>query len=430
MLSLKKLLLFSCAVFLAVSLLANDTTREVKHSGFIPDADNAGITLPAGFGALSVVDSLGIARHLSVNSNGDIYVKLERLKNGKGIYRLRDTNGDGKADQVTGFGNYVGTGIALKKGYLYASSNKGVYRYKLDANNQVDTASVELIVKGLVDKGQHNAKAITLDDAGNLYVNIGAPSNSCQLQDRAVGSMGQDPCPILDSAAGIWQFKADKSDQSYAEGVRYITGTRNVVGLNWNTSNNELFLMQHGRDDLARMFPAIYTNEQNAELPGEEMLEAKQNTNFGWPYCYFDWQQDKKLLNPEYGGDSKKQGRCAEMARPVMAFPGHWAPNDLLFYTGTAFPEKYRNGAFIAFHGSWNRAPLKQGGYFVAFVPFKDGKPSGKWEPFAEGFAGKDIYNPSDALHRPCGLAQGPDGSLYIADDVKGKIYKIGYTGK
>jgi glucose/arabinose dehydrogenase len=430
MLSPKNLFVFPCIMLLAVSAIANDTTKLVKHSRFIPDADNAGIILPAGFGAVSVVDSLGIARHLAVNSNGDIYVKLERLKNGKGIYRLKDTNGDGKADEITGFGNYPGTGIAIKKGYLYASSNKAVYRYKLNANNQVDTASVEIIVKGLVDKGQHNAKAFALDDAGNLYVNIGAPSNSCQLQDRAVGSMGQDPCPILDSAAGIWQFKADKLNQSYPEGVRYITGTRNVVGLNWNTSINELFLMQHGRDDLARMFPKIYTNEQNAELPAEEMLLAKKSSDFGWPYCYFDWQQDKKLLNPEYGGDSKKQGRCADIPRPVMAFPGHWAPNDILFYTGTAFPEKYRNGAFIAFHGSWNRAPLKQGGYFVAFVPFKDGKPSGKWEPFAEGFAGKEVYNPGDALHRPCGLAQGPDGSLYISDDVKGKIYKIGYTGK
>jgi glucose/arabinose dehydrogenase len=428
--SLKKIMLLPCVLLLALSVCANDTTKVASHSKFIPAAGNAGITLPAGFGAVVMADSLGIARHLVVNSNGDVYVKLERLKNGKGIYRLRDTNGDGKADDISGFGNFVGTGIGIKKGYLYASSNKGVYRFKLNEKNEVDTTSMEMIVKGLVDKGQHNAKAFALDDAGNIYVNIGAPSNSCQLQDRAVGSMGQDPCPILDSAAGIWQFKTDKLNQSYAQGVRYITGTRNVVGLNWNTVNNELFVMQHGRDDLARMFPAIYTNEQNAELPAEEMLLATKGSNFGWPYCYFDLQQDKKLLNPEYGGDSKKQGRCADVPKPVMAFPGHWAPNDLLFYTGNAFPEKYKNGAFIAFHGSWNRAPLKQGGYFVAFVPFKDGKPSGKWEPFAEGFAGKDVYNPSDALHRPCGLAQGPDGALYIADDVKGRIYRIVYTGK
>jgi glucose/arabinose dehydrogenase len=197
--------------------------------------------------------------------------------------------------------------------------------------------------------------------------------------------------------------------------------------LDWNTSVNELFVMQHGRDGFSQQFPELFTDAQSAELPAEEMFLAKKNSNFGWPYCYYDELQKKKLLNPEYGGDTKKQGRCSAVDAPVYAFPGHWAPNGLLFYTGNMFPEKYKNGAFIAFHGSWNRAPLKQGGYFVAFLPFKNGRPAGDWEPFAEGFAGKDVYQPRDAVHRPCGLAQGPDGSLYISDDVKGTIWKIGY---
>ncbi len=114
-----------------------------------------------------------------------------------------------------------------------------------------------------------------------------------------------------------------------------------------------------------------------------------------------------------------------------MAFPGHWAPNGLLFYTGIMFPERYKNGALIAFHGSWNRAPLNQQGYFVAFVPFKAGKPSGKWEIFANGFAGgENITAPRQAVFRPCGLAQGPDGSLYVSDDVKGNVWKISYAAK
>jgi len=92
------------------------------------------------------------------------------------------------------------------------------------------------------------------------------------------------------------------------------------------------------------------------------------------------------------------------------------------------FPAKYRDGAFIAFHGSWNRSPLKQEGYYVAFVPFKDGKPSGAWEIFADGFSGvEEVKSPRQAQHRPCGLAQGADGSLYVSDDVKGRIYKIAY---
>ena len=114
----------------------------------------------------------------------------------------------------------------------------------------------------------------------------------------------------------------------------------------------------------------------------------------------------------------------------MIGFPGHFAPNDILFYTGDQFPEHYRNGAFIAFHGSTIRSPYSQAGYFVAFVPFKDGTPSGPWEVFADGFAGMDtIVNTTDAMHRPMGLAQGPDGSLYISDSRKGKIWRIMYKG-
>jgi glucose/arabinose dehydrogenase len=139
-------------------------------------------------------------------------------------------------------------------------------------------------------------------------------------------------------------------------------------------------------------------------------------------------QQNKKVLAPEYGGDGKKTTRCEGVEPPVVAFPAHAAPNALLFYTGNMFPEKYKNGAFVAFHGSWNRSPEKQEGFYVAFVPFKDGKPSGPWEIFADGFAGVEtVMSPKQAKHRPCGLAQGPDGALYVSDDVKGTIYKIVY---
>lgn len=411
--------LLSCCF--SQKIFATDTTR------VSPSASD--LKLPDGFTASVLAENLGRARHLSVHANGDVYVKLERLKDGKGIVRLRDKNNDGQVDDVSSFANYVGTGITIKNGYLYASSNTSIFRYKLNDQNEVaNPDQPETIVTGLVDRGQHNSKSIVLDNAGNIYVNIGAPSNACQVQDRTKGSPGQDPCPILENAAGIWMFKADKLNQSYAEGIRYATGIRNVVGLDWNHTTNSLFAMQHGRDNLNSLFPELYTNEQSAELPAEEMLEVKQGSNFGWPYCYYDQFQRKKILAPEYGGDSKKQGRCEGMDQPVYAFPGHLAPNGLLFYTGNQFPEKYKNGAFIAFHGSWNRAPLPQKGFFVAFVPFKDGKPSGDWEIFADGFAGAEtIASPGQAKYRPCGLAQGPDGSLYVSDDVKGNIWKITY---
>ncbi len=114
-----------------------------------------------------------------------------------------------------------------------------------------------------------------------------------------------------------------------------------------------------------------------------------------------------------------------------MVFPAHYAPNGLLFYTGTQFPEQYRNGAFVAFHGSWNRAPLAQQGYNVMFVPFKDGKPAGDPTVFADKFGGADpVMDPRKATYRPSGIAQTRDGGVYVSEDAKGRIWKISYTGK
>ena len=404
-------LLFGSAIPVTESLIAGD----------------GDLVLPKGFTASTVVASLGSNRHIVINSNGDIYVKLSKLKDGNGIIVLRNVNG--KYQLIKSFGNYTGTGIAIKNGYLYASSNMEVFRYKFNASNEIANADApEKLVTGLVSGTQHETKSIALDNAGNLYVTIGAPSNACQVKDRTAGSPGQDPCPILEKAGGIWQFKANKLNQSYAQGIRYATGIRNCVGLDWNSKENQLYAMQHGRDQLAGLFPDQYTNEQSAELPSEEFMLVKKNSDFGWPYCYYDHLQKKKVLAPEFGGDGKKQDRCAGKDQPIYGFPGHWAPNALLFYTGKMFPGRYKNGAFIAFHGSWNRAPLKQGGYFVVFVPFDKGKPSGKYEIFANGFTGKEtVMGSGQAKYRPCGLAQGPDGALYISDDKEGRIWKIIY---
>ena len=400
-----------------------------------PDSTAAGIAkdtsikLPAGFSAGVVTEGLGKARHIAIAPNGVVFVKLGNLKDGKGIYRLQDTTGDGKPDRITGFGNYAGTGIAISKGYLYASSDEEVYRYKLDDNyNVINPDSPEKIITGLIDRHQHESKSIALDGAGNIYVNIGAYSNSCQIEDRKKGSLGRKPCPILDSAGGIWQFKVDQLNQTYGNGTRYATGLRNVVGLDWNTTTNSLFVMQHGRDQLHDLFPDMYDTKQSAELPAECMYELHKGSNCGWPYIYYDEFQKKKIVAPEYGGNGKKEG-AKDIQDPVVAFPGHMAPNGLLFYTGSQFPEKYRNGAFVAFHGSWNRAPEPQKGYFVAFVPFSNGKPSGDWEVFADNFSGGPDKAASGKVdYRPCGLAQGADGSLYVTDDTKGNVWKIAYS--
>ena len=390
--------------------------------------DEDQLKLPAGFSAQIFADDIGRARHLAVTPEGFVYVHLSRLEDGKGIVLLQDLDKDGKAEKQTSFGDFTGTGIALTKDYLYASSDEEIFRYALDANGMVqNSVEPERIVTGLINRRQHASKSITLDGRGNIYVNIGAFSNACQEKDRTKGSKGMMPCPVLDSAGGIWQFNTSKRDQTYADGKRYATGLRNVVGLDWNKQANQLFVTQHGRDQLFQLYPELYDSKKSAELPAETLYAIKEGDDCGWPYVYYDGFQKKKILAPEYGGDGKKTGG-EKAIDPVMAFPAHIAPNALLFYTGTMFPAKYRNGAFIAFHGSWNRAPEPQKGYFVAFVPFKNGKPSGEWEIFADNFAGKEnIEAPGQAEHRPCGLAQGPDGALYVSDDVKGTIYKITY---
>jgi glucose/arabinose dehydrogenase len=394
-------------------------------------SENVTITLPSGFQTVLFADNLGKARHVAVAPNGDVYVKLDSKKNGNTIIRLVDSNKDGKADDVSGFGNFTGTGIAIKNGFLYASSNTDVYRYALDKDNKVISPDKpEHIVTGLLARGEHEAKSLALDNNGNLYVNIGAYSNACQADDRKKGSPGMKPCPILDSAGGIWQFKADKQDQTYKDGTRYATGLRNVVGLDWNNATNTLFVMQHGRDQLSYLYPQYFNDKQSAELPAECLYELHKGSNCGWPYIYYDPEQKKKILAPEFGGDGKKTGG-EDAQNPAYAFPAHIAPNALLFYTGNQFPEKYKNGAFIAFHGSWNRAPEPQKGFLVAFLPFKNGKPSGEWEVFADGFAGSaEDVAAGKSKHRPCGLAQAPDGSIYVTDDTKGSIWKISYSGK
>ena len=388
------------------------------------------LKLPTGFSAQIFADGIGRARHLVVSPQGNVFVKLSRLEDGKGIVMLQDLDKDGKAEKQTRFGNYTGTGIELTRDHLYASSDEEIFRYALDGNGNVKTPEApERIVTGLINRRQHAAKAFTLDGAGNVYVNIGAFSNACQEKDRTKGSKGMMPCPVLDSAGGVWQFNAAKRDQTYGDGKKYATGLRNVVGLDWNRQANQLFVTQHGRDQLFQLYPELYDAGMSAELPAETLYAINEGDDCGWPYIYYDGIKKKKILAPEYGGDGKKTAG-EDAIDPVVAFPAHIAPNDLLFYTGNMFPARYRNGAFIAFHGSWNRAPEPQKGYFVAFVPFRNGKATGEWEVFADNFAGVEtIQSPGQAKHRPCGLAQGPDGSLYVSDDVKGTIFKITYQG-
>lgn len=398
------------------------------------DPDDGGITLPEGFCALVVAD-VGVEgrarlRHIAVDDDGDIYVAVQGSRDAEtpsergGIVALRDTTGDGRSDVTEWFGQEGGTGMEIRGGALYFATNSAVLRYALGAELQPD-GPPDTLVSDLPDEHSHTAKSIALDGDGALYVNIGSPTNACQPigQDRERGVRGEDPCSQLETRAGVWRFDANATGQRQESGERWATGVRNAVALGWNPADNTLYAVQHGRDQLDA-WPG-FDAEDNAEGPAEELQRLTRGSDFGWPYCYYDTRLDRRMLAPEYGGDGEEVGRCADAEDPLIAFPGHWAPNDLLLYTGEQFPVDYQGGAFIAFHGSWNRAPFPQAGYRVAFAPFAGGQPTGEWETFADGFAGGEVASPGDADHRPMGLAQGPDGSLYITDSSAGRIWRV-----
>lgn len=393
------------------------------------DPDNGGITLPAGFCALVVADNLGPARHLTVAPNGDLFVALESSRGRTGgIVALRDTSGDARADVKERFGDADATGITLRNGYLYVATTTSVERYRMAAGQLKPSESPETIVTDLPKQVQHADKTMAFDGRGSMYVNVGAPSNACQAADRKTQSPGRDPCPLLDAHGGIWRFSDSKTGQTQSGASRYATGMRQMVALDWHAGS--LFAAMNGRDSLDMLFPDRFTPQDNAERPAEELLRVDEGANFGWPYCFFDLPQQKLVLSPEYGGDGRTVGRCAAFTPPVVAFPAHWAPVDLMFYTGTQFPKRYQGGAFIAFHGSWNRSPMPQEGYNVSFVPFDGAKPSGASEVFANGFAGKTpLLRSGDAIYRADGVAQGPDGSLYIAESQKGRVWRVIYRG-
>jgi glucose/arabinose dehydrogenase/mono/diheme cytochrome c family protein len=433
------------AGLLAVSSIAaaqNQPNSGAKTTSPSCPNDNSGLKLPAGFCATVFADDIGHARHLVVGPGGVVYVNTwsgEYYDNvpphaGGFLVALQDKSGAGKADVIERFGETVqtggagGTGIGMHEGSLYAEINDRIARYSLSGNSIVPKNAPGTIVSKLPLGGDHPMHPFIIDANGSMYVDVATATNSCQPQNRQPKILGANPCTELETRGGIWRYDANKTNQTFSPAERFATGIRNAEGFAID-SDGRIFVTQHGRDQLHTNWPDLYKADQEATLPAEEVMLLKSGGDYGWPECYYDPFQQKLVLAPEYGGDGGKAvGPCAHKLAPAAVFPAHWAPNAMVHYDKKQFPARYRNGVFIAFHGSWNRAPYPQGGYNVVFQPLAGDRASGNCEIFADGFAGA-VMTPEGAAHRPSGLAVGPDGALYVSDDVGGRIYRSVYQG-
>jgi glucose/arabinose dehydrogenase/mono/diheme cytochrome c family protein len=398
--------------------------------------------LPPGFCASVFADGIGHARHLVVAPNSVVYVNTwsgryygnDRPHEGGFLVALQDTTGAGKAGLNQRFGETAqsggrgGTGIGLFKGALFAEINDRIVRYSLTPGSIVPQGPAVPVVTGLPLGGDHPMHPFAIDNDGALYIDVATATNACQGKNRTPQSPGIEPCTELDTRGGVWRYDANRTNQAFSPAERFATGIRNAEGFAIE-ANGTILVTQHGRDQLHSNWPDRYKPEDEATQPAEELLRLTQGGDYGWPRCYYDAIQARLVLAPEYGGDGgKTSGLCASKRAPVAAFPAHWAPNAMVLYDKDQFPAHYRNGVFIAFHGSWNRAPYPQGGYNVVFQSLAGDHAAGNCEIFADGFAGAE-KSPGTAEHRPSGLAVGPDGSLYVSDDVRGRIYRIVYRG-
>ena len=409
---------------IAVAMLAATVARAAEPDGLI---------LPPGFHATVVATGITGLRHLAVRANGDIYVSTRVPRDGKpGIVAL-ELGPDGKVARTERFGDVSnGTGIRFHDGALYASSLSAVYRYTIPRDALVPVAPPEPIVDGLPSTGQVN-HPLAFDDRGGLFVVAGSSGNICAPTPaggaKPVGSM---PCPDLATRAGIWRFDSRRTGQKLlVDGERWATGVRDIAALDLRPGD-ALYGAANGRNGIAASWPEYATLDDDDAI-ADEMFRIKQGADLGWPYTYYDERRHVRLKGMEYGGDGKTQPPPGVYSDPVVAFPGHSAPLDLLFYQGRQFPSAYRGGAFVALHGALGpERPAGLHGYTIAFVPFDRAGKAGQWRVFADGFAGPTPASraTSRAAYRPIGLAVAPDGALYVGDSNKGRIWRISYDGK
>ncbi len=369
-------------------------------------------TAPAGFEVIKFADKLSNPRWIYVGPNGDIFVamantelkgaaKLAAVASGKAksqnlgessnsivIFRDKDNDGNPELAQVFLGGLNQPFGMLIIGDSFYVANTDGLMKYPYKLGDTKITASGRKIVE-LPAGGYNNhwtRNLITNADKSKIYISVGSGSN--------VAEHGMEN---EQRRANILEINPDGSGERV-----FASGLRNPVGMDWNPASKMLWTAVNERDELGD------------ELVPDYITSVKDGAFYGWPYAYFGQHEDprRKGENPEL---------VKKTIVPDFALGSHTASLGLTFYRGSAFPERYRGGAFIGQHGSWNHSTLV--GYRVAFVPFNGAMPSGKAEDFLTGFVADK--EKGEVYGRPVGVAELPDGSLLVADDAANTLWKV-----
>ncbi|WP_228423091.1 PQQ-dependent sugar dehydrogenase [Chryseobacterium mucoviscidosis] len=390
----------------------DEKNSKTKFSNVLGWSKGKAPVAPEGFTVTRFAENIKSPRNMIQAENGDVFVVLsnsertvsEKIKNdisgksdaevgGKSANRIilyRDANKDGIPESSSVFLANLNQpyGMLIINDQFYVANTDGlwVYPYKL-GDTKISKPGKKIV--NLPAGGYNNhwtRNLIANKDKSKIYISVGSGSN--------VGENGMDKEV---RRANILEVNPDGSGEKI-----YAAGLRNPVGMSWNPVTGELWTVVNERDELGD------------DLVPDYLTSVKQNAFYGWPYSYFGKNEDPR-----------RKGERPDLVQktivPDVPLGSHTASLGLTFYTGSQFPEKYKNGAFIGQHGSWNRSSLV--GYQVAFVPFKNGKPSGSYQPFLTGFIANEAKG--DVYGRPVGVLQMADGSLLVADDVGGIVWRV-----
>jgi glucose/arabinose dehydrogenase len=360
---------------------ATPSAGNPPHVG--PQPSNATLHLPPGFHISLFADKLDNPRAMLQAPNGDVIVSEPGA--GK-IMILRDANHDGIAEQRFTFASGLDNpyGLAFHDRFLYVGSESALLRFSYAAGQTSANGKAQVI--GPLPSGGHSTRGVVFNRAGTkMYVSIGSNSNV---------SAGEGP-----ERATIIELNPDGSGRHVFAG-----GLRNPVGMAWEPVTGALWTAVNERDGLGD------------ELVPDYATDVKAGAFYGWPYAYLGAHED-----PRRAGE--RPDLVKKTIPPAVPIQSHSAPLGIAFYQGSMFPPEYRGRAFVALHGSWNREPRT--GYKVISIPFKNGKPTGGYDDFVDGWMPDETNR--TVWGRPVGLLVLADGSLLISDDGGEKIWRVTY---